>query len=182
MLEKKIQLALSRPGSFSFHDNEISAESILDSLATLHSVKQDGATILHNGDVPNTANTRVKVYKTGHMAFYNDEGRRFLGTDPGGHPLHEAKWSKDPSTGETCLELARMQLDSLQWVGIKPQSRIFESQIDIKGQPGWEDMTLDFLREKAAEVWRVPVSEVNYFYKEDSLIPLGDGKYKVKLT
>ena len=41
-------------------------------------------------------------------------------------------------------------------------------------------MTLDFLREKAAEVWRVPVSEVNYFYKEDSLVPLGDGKYKVK--
>ena len=37
-----------------------------------------------------------KVYKTGHMAFYDDEGRRFLGTDPGGHPLHEAKWSKDP--------------------------------------------------------------------------------------
>ena len=182
MLEKKIQLALSRPGSFSFHDNEISAESILDNLASLNSTKQNGATIFHDGDVPNTANTRVKVYKTGHMAFYNDEGRRFLGTDPGGHPLHEAKWSKDPATGETYLELARMQLDSLQWVGIKPQSRTFESQINIKGQPGWEDMTLDFLREKAAEVWRVPVSEVNYFYKEDSLVPLGDGKYKVKLT
>jgi len=147
VLEKKIELALSRPDSFSFHDNEISAESILNSLTSLHSVKQNGATVFHGKDAPNTANTRIKIYKTGHMAFYNDEGRRFLGTDPGGHPLHEAKWSKDPKTGETSLELARMQLDSLQWVGIKPKSRTFESQIDIKGQPGWEDMTLDFLRE-----------------------------------
>jgi hypothetical protein len=181
VLEKKIKLALSRPDSFSFNDNEISAESILKSLTSLHSVKQNGATIFHDKDAPNTANTRIKIYKTGHMAFYNAEGHRFLGTDPGGHPLHEAKWGKDLITGKTRLELARMQLDSLQWVGIKPRSRTFESQIDIKGQPGWEDMTLDFLREKAAEAWRVPVSEVNYFYKDDSLVPLGDGKYKVKL-
>ena len=69
MLEKKIQLALSRQGSFSFHDNETSAESILNNLASLNSNKQNGATIFHDGDVPNTANTRVKVYKTGHMAF-----------------------------------------------------------------------------------------------------------------
>jgi hypothetical protein len=181
VLEKKIASALSRPDSFSFHENEIFAESIVNSLTSLSSIKQNGATVFHEKDAPNTANTRIKIYKTGHMAFYNDEGRRFLGTDPGGHPLHEAKWSKDTITGETNLELARMQLDSLQWVGIKPQSRTFESQIDIKGQPGWEDMTLDFLREKAAEAWRVPISEVNYFYKDDSLVPLGDGKYKVKL-
>ena len=182
MLEKKIQSALSRFDSFSFDGNEASAESIRNSLTSLRTTKVNGATFFHNGDAPNTANTRVKVYKTGHMAFYDNDGRRFLGTDPGGHPLHEAKWSKDPVSGETCLELVRMQLDSLQWVGIRPRSRTFESQIDIKGQPGWETMTLDFLREKAAEVWRVPVSEVNYFYKEDNLTPLGDGKYSVKLT
>jgi len=46
--------------------------------------------------------------------------------------------AKTQQRGETYLELARMQLDSLQWVGIKPQSRTFESQIDIKGQPGWK--------------------------------------------
>ena len=133
MLEKKIELALSRPDSFSFHNNEISAESILNSLPSLHSVKQNGATVFNGKDAPNTANTRVKIYKTGHMAFYNDKGRRFLYTDPGGHPLHEAKWAIDSSTGETCLELARMQVDSLQWVGIRPRSRTFQSQIDIKG-------------------------------------------------
>jgi len=65
VLEKKIQLALSRPGSFSFHDNEISAKSILNSLASLHSTKQNGATIFHDEDVPNIANTRIKIYKTG---------------------------------------------------------------------------------------------------------------------
>lgn len=182
MLEKKIQAALSRPGSFSFDGNTASAESIRDNLSQLKTTKQNGATFFHEGDTPSSANTRVKVYPTGHMAFYNAEGRRFLGTDPGGHPLHEAKWSKDPSTGKTCLELARMQLDSLQWIGIRPRSRTFQSQIDIKGQPGWEDMTLGFLREKAAEVWRVPLSEVNYFYQENNLVPVGDGKYDVKLT
>lgn len=82
MLKKRIQLALSRQGSFSFDDNEMSAESILNSLASLHSTKQNGATIFHNEDVPNIANTRIKVYKTGHMAFYNDEGRRFFGNRP----------------------------------------------------------------------------------------------------
>lgn len=182
VLEKKIQLALSRPGSFSFDGNEASAKSILENFSQLSLTKQNDATFFHHGDIPNIANTRIKVYKTGHMAFYNDDGRRFLGTDPRGHPLHEAKWGRDPSTGEVCLELARMQLDSLQWVGIRPRSRTFQSQIDIKDQPGWEEMTLDFLREKAAEVWRVPVSEVNYFYDENNLVPLGDGKYNVKLT
>ena len=49
----------------------------------------------------------------------------------------------------------------------KPLGGNHQSQIDIKGQPGWESMTLDFLREKAAEVWRVPVSEVSYFYDEN---------------
>ncbi len=170
MLEKKIRAALSRPGSFSFDGNAASAKSISDNFAQHNVTKLDGATFVHDGDAPSVANTRVKVYPTGHMAFYNAEGRRFLGTDPGGHPLHEAKWSKDPSTGETCLEKARMQLDSLQWVGIQPRSRTFQSQIDIKGQPGWEEMTLEFLREKAAEVWRVPVSEVNYFYNQKNYL------------
>ena len=182
MLEKKILAALSRPGSLSFDGNEASAASIRDNFAQLKTTKLNGATFLHDGDAPSIANTRAKVYPTGHMAFYNAEGRRFLGTDPGGHPLHEAKWSPDPSTGETCLEQARMQLDSLQWIGVQPRSRTFQSQIDIKGQPGWEDMTLDFLREKAAEVWRVPLSEVNYFYTKENLESLGDGKYNVKLT
>ena len=153
MLEKKILAALSRPGSLSFDGNEASAASIRDNFAQLKTTKLNGAIFLHDGDAPSIANTRAKVYPTGHMAFYNAEGRRFLGTDPGGHPLHEAKWSPDPSTGETCLEQARMQLDSLQWIGVQPRSRTFQSQIDIKGQPGWEDMTLEFLREKAAEVW-----------------------------
>ena len=182
MLEKKIKLALSRSGSVSFDGNETFAESILVNLDQLTSTEQNGATIFFDGETPSVTNTRIKVYKTGHMVFYTNEGRRFLGTDPSGHPLHEAKWNKDPITGETCLELARMQVDSLQWVGIQPRSRTFQSQIDIKGQPGWENMSLDFLREKAAEVWRVPLSEVNYFYKEDSLVPLGEGKYDVKLT
>ncbi|KMP12106.1 hypothetical protein UZ36_02085 [Candidatus Nitromaritima sp. SCGC AAA799-C22] len=182
MREKKILAALSRPGALSFDGNHAAAADIRDGMAQLKTSLVDGAAFLHEGDAPGIANTRVKIYPTGHMAFYNKEGRRFLGTDPGGHPLHEAKWGKDPATGETCLELARMQLDCLQWVGIKPRARTFSSQIDIKGQLGWEEMTLDFLREKAAEVWRAPVSEVQFFYKDENLVSLGNGKYEIKLT
>ena len=40
------------------------------------------------------ANTRVIVSPTGHIVFYNEEGRRFLCTDPEGNPLHEALWAQ----------------------------------------------------------------------------------------
>ena len=75
-----------------------------------------------------------------------------------------------------------MQLDCKQWVGIKPRAKTFTTQIDISPHEGWESMTLDDLREKAAEAWRVPTSEVKYFYDDNHMVHQGDGKYDIRLT
>ena len=75
-----------------------------------------------------------------------------------------------------------MQLDNLQWVGIKPRAKTFATQIDISSHDGWEKMSLDNLREKAAEAWRVPFAEVKYFYDDAHMVHQGDGKYNIQLT
>ena len=75
-----------------------------------------------------------------------------------------------------------MQLDCKQWVGIKPRAKTFTTQVDISPHEGWETMTLDDLREKAAEAWRVPTSEVKYFYDDNHMLHQGDGKYDIRLT
>ncbi|MFQ5449228.1 MAG: hypothetical protein ACE5E9_01285 [Nitrospinaceae bacterium] len=179
---EKFLSALKRPGSIRFAANQKSVEALENLLPRLNHTRIDGASYWFVNDRPSTANTRIKAYPTGHMVFYNPEGRRFLFTDPGGHPLHECEWTPDAQSGETKLTHARLQLDCLQWVGIKPRAKTFQTQIDIKGQKGWETMSLDDLREKAAEAWRVPLSEVKYFYQDENLVPLGDGKYNVLLT
>ena len=180
--EKKILAALTRPKSVIFPANLGAVEAIQTELPKLNQTESEGSVCWHEKDAPSLATTRVKVYPTGRMVFYNNEGRRFLCTDPQGTPLHEAEWGKDEDSNETVLLSARAQLDCKQWIGILPKARTFENQINIKDQPGWENMTLDFLREKAAEVWRVPLSEVKYFYRDQNLVPLGDGKYDVRLT
>ena len=109
-------------------------------------------------------------------------GGWFFTTDPDGEPLNECEWATDPATGETRLVHARMQLDSKQWIGIKPRAKTFSAQIDIKGQEGWETMSLDDLRKKAAESWRVPYSEVKYFYSDENMVHKGEGKYDIILT
>lgn len=180
--QEKLLSALKRSGSIRFSANETSVAGIEQALPNLNSVKVEGATYWFENDKPSVANTRIKVYPTGHMAFYTKEGRRFLTTDPEGEPLNEAEWIKDEATGQTRLRHARMQLDCKQWIGIKPRARTFSTQIDIKGQPGWETLSLDDLRDKAAEAWRVPVSEVKYFYKDENMVHQGDGKYGIHLT
>jgi len=180
--KEKFLSALKRPGSLRFPCNEKSAAHIESSFSQLKSETIDGASYWFENDRPRTANTRIKVYPTGHIAFYNAQGRRFLTTDPGGEPLNECEWIEDQSSGQTRLAHARMQLDSKQWLGIKPKAKTFTAQIDIKGQEGWETITLDELRKKAAESWRVPVSEVKYFYSDENMVHKGDGKYDIRLT
>ena len=179
--QDKLIAALNRFESIRFPENEAIAGKLKEKIPGLKSSKTGAGTFWFEGDGPSAANTRVKVYPTGHLAFYSPEGNRFLMTDPGGHPLHEAAWATDPLTGRRVLSQVRMQLDSLQWVGIKPRARTFQTQIDISGQPDWQSLSLDDLRQKAAEAWRVPFSEVKYFYKDENLVHLGEGKYQVKL-
>ena len=180
--QEKFLSALKRPGSIIFPINESCVQEIENSLSKLNRVEIEGAAYWFLNDKPCAANTRIKVYPTGHMAFYNPEGRRFLTTDPGGEPLNECEWLTDEASGQTRLAHARMQLDCRQWIGIKPRAKTFSTVIDIKGQAGWETMSLDDLRKKAAEAWRVPFSEVQYFYSDANMVPKGDGKYDIHLT
>ena len=178
-VEKIIQ-ALTREGSLIFADNLSYATDLEKIAPNLKTHEKDGCEIWFEKDAPTILNTRVKIFPTRHIAFYNKEGRRFLYTDPEGTPLHEALWTKED--GKTQLALARMQLDCKQWVGIKPRAKTFSTQIDISTHEGWEKMKLDDLREKAAEAWRVPVSEIKYFYDDQHMVHQGEGKYDIRLT
>jgi hypothetical protein len=177
---EKLINALTGDGSLTFASNLEFASELEKKIPNLETQEHEGSTLWFENGSASVANTRVIVHATGHIVFYNEEGRRFLCTDPNGHPLHEALWTEN--NGEIQLAQARMQLDNKQWVGIKPSAKTFQTQIDISSHDGWEKMTLDDLREKAAEAWRVPFSEVKYFYDDEHMIHQGDGKYNIQLV
>ena len=177
---EKLINALMGEGSLTFASNLEYATELEKKIPNLETQELDGSTLWFENGSASVANTRVIVNSTGHIVFFNEEGRRFLCTDPNGQPLHEALWTEN--NGKIQLAQARMQLDNKQWVGIKPCAKTFQTQIDISSHDGWEKMTLDNLREKAAEAWRVPLSEVKYFYDDENMIHQGDGKYNIQLV
>lgn len=168
--------ALTHPGSFRFASNKSLAADLLKKIPDLHSTSFNGHECWLIGD-----QTRIKVYPTGHIVFYNGEGRRFFFTDPEGHPLHECEWTTG-SQGEPRLAFLRMQLDSRQWLGIKPQAKTFSSRLNLREIPDGESISLDGLRRKAAETWNVPFSEVQYFYKDENFNNLGHGVFDIHLA
>ena len=118
---EKIIQALTQEGSLIFADNLSYSTDLEKIIPNLKTQTKDGSEIWFENDEPTVANTRVKIFSTRHIAFYNKKGRRFLCTDPEGTPLHEALWTQED--GKTQLALARMQLDCKQWVGVKPRAR-----------------------------------------------------------
>jgi hypothetical protein len=178
---EKLINALIGEGSLTFANNLEFAIELEKKIPQLETQEHEGNTLWFENGSASIANTRVIVNSTGHIIFFNEEGRRFLCTDPEGHPLHEALWVQDEN-GKTQLAQARMQLDNKQWVGIKPCAKTFKTTIDISSHDGWQKMTLDDLREKASEAWRVPFSEVKYFYDDANMIHQGEGKYDIQLV
>ena len=119
----KLSQALIREGSLIFASNIDFAIELEKKIPSLEILEQEGSTQFFENGSASLANTRIIVSSTGHIVFFNEEGRRFLCTDPEGNPLHEALWSKNENTGATELTLARMRLDNRQWVGIKPRAK-----------------------------------------------------------
>jgi len=115
------------------------------------------------------AGGRVVRQATGHLVFYRSDGRRFLATDPEGNPLHECEWGID-FTGEVTLLRARIRLDWEQWVGLKPAGMVNEISLNLASKPGWQRLTADDLRAMAAQVLRVPLEEVRFFYRDEDLL------------
>src|SRR4029077_4527684 len=115
------------------------------------------------------AGGRVVRQATGHLVFYRSDGRRFLATDPEGNPLHECEWGID-SAGEATLLRARIRLDWGQWVGLKPAGLVNETSLNLASKPGWQRLTADDLRAMAAQALRVPLEEVQFFYRDEDLL------------
>lgn len=111
---------------------------------------------------------RVERFPSGHLVFYRPDGRRFLATDPAGHPLHECEWETD-ANGRATLARARIHLDWGQWVGLKPGGLVNETQLNLATKPGWQRITPDDLRTMAAQALRVPIDEVRWFYRDEDL-------------
>jgi hypothetical protein len=105
---------------------------------------------------------------SGHLVFYGPDSRRFLATDPDGHPLHECEWVA-PAGGPAKLGLARVRLDWGQWVGLKPEGLVHSTTLDLSRKPGWERLRSDDLRRMAAQALGVPLEEVRFFYGDEDL-------------
>ena len=118
--------------------------------------------------------SRVDTLPTRHLVFYRPDGRRFLATDPEGHPLHECEW-ESTAEGIVTLTHARVRLDWGRWVGIKPCGLVHETKVNLATRANWQRITPDDLRAMAAGALRVSVEEVRWFYQDDdfSIDPYG---------
>lgn len=122
---------------------------------------------------------RVVRQATGHLVFYRPDGRRFLATDPQGHPLHECEWGADPR-GQTVLVRARLRLDWGRWVGLKPGGLLNETRLNLATKPGWQRLKAEDLRHMAAQAMRVPIEEVRFFYGDEDLVIDAHGQATIR--
>ncbi|MCC6141259.1 MAG: hypothetical protein IT389_11685 [Nitrospira sp.] len=122
---------------------------------------------------------RVARQPTGHLLFYRPDGRRFLATDPDGHPLHECEWDVD-SRGRTVLARARLRLDWGRWVGLKPGGLVNETRLNLATKPGWQRLKAEDLRHMAAQAMRVPIEEVRFFYGDEDLVIDAHGQATIR--
>jgi len=125
------------------------------------------------------AGGRIVRQATGHLVFYRSDGRRFLATDPAGNPLHECEWGID-ARGEVILCRARVRLDWGQWVGLKPAGLVNETSLNLASTSSWQQLKADDLRTMAAQVLRVPLKEVQFFYRDDDFLIEPTGKATIR--
>ena len=121
----------------------------------------------------------LKTLSTGHLVFYRPDGRRFLATDPAGHPLHECEWETN-SQGIVTFTRARVRLDWGRWVGIKPCGFVNETRMNLAVKPGWERIQPDDLRAMAAQALRLPIEAVRWFYRDEDFMIDGKGNATIR--
>ena len=122
---------------------------------------------------------RVVRQETGHLVFYRSDGRRFLATDPSGHPLHECDWSSDHNR-QVKLARARIRLDWGAWIGLKPSGLVNETELNLATKPGWQRLTADDLRNMAAQALGVPFDDVRWFFRDEDLIIGPAGRARIR--
>lgn len=154
-MDSLIRSALTKPGSLTFPSNLLLAKDLA------------------------SAGGRVVRRPSGHLVFYGPDHRRFLATDPEGHPLHECEWSS-PSGGTARLLRVRLQLDWGQWVGLKPGGLVNSTQLDLSKKPGWQRLRADDLRQMAAQAMQVPFEEVKFFYGDEDMVIDASGQATIR--
>lgn len=137
-------------------------------------------TVWHLPHASSPTGPGVLVLPTGHQVFYGTHGRRILGADPDGTPLHECEWTRADS-GAMKMTRARVQLDCRQWVGIRSEATEQVTTLELPAQPDRPELTCDDLRQMAAKSWNVPLDDVRYFYPDESFARDDSGHVTIRL-
>ncbi len=162
---------LTEPGNILLEGNQDGVRFLTEQaehfIETEHDLGSGKARVWHLPGTRVTRAPRILVWPTGHISFYGTHGRRILGTDPDGTPLHECAWHC-AEDGAPTMTRARIRLDSQQWVGIQPEATEHVTLLDLPPQPQRPELTPDALRQMAARAWQVSLEDLRYFYPDES--------------
>lgn len=181
---KRILDVLSTSGNVILEGNQTSVRVLTEQASDLVEAEQEevsGKTkVWYLPGHPLVAAARVMVLPTGHMVFYGTHGRRILGTDPEGTPLHECEWIYS-ETGMIQMTRARIQLDSQQWVGIQAKATEQVTTLEVPAHQEAQEPAPDCFRQMAAKAWGVPLDDLCYFYPDESFTRDESGRVRVRL-
>ncbi len=168
---KLFQDILSVPGNFVLEGNQESIEYLKNHVSDFIETKSEDVvgdiSIWQLPDSQFGKHPCVKVYPMGHLAFYGTHGRRILGADPDGTPLHECEWS---SADDCMIKMtrARVQLDYQQWGGIIANDTDQVAELKLPLSKEGKEPTPDDLRKLGAKAWKVPLDDMRYFYPDEN--------------
>lgn len=188
---------LTAPGNFVLEGNRDSISYLKEHVSDFVETKQDDevgkVSIWVLQDLQFGKGPCVKVFPTGHMAFYGIHGQRILGAGPDCTVLHECEWKKTEDD-KTIMTRARVQLDYQQWGGIISLDTNQVTELKLPSSEGGKEPTPDNLRKMGAKAWGIPMDDMLYFYpdehftrnekghvlisnKKDGVYILGDGTF-----
>ena len=170
MIDTKLFMdILNSPKNFALEGNQESVNFLKDNVSNFIETKQEDVvgkiSIWRLPDSLFGKNACIKVFPMGHLAFYGTHGRRILGTDPDGTPIHECEW-KQTEDDKIKMTRARVQLDCMQWGGLISEDTDQVAELELPASPEGKEPTPDDLRKMAAEAWGVPLDDMRYFYPD----------------
>ncbi|MBI2560365.1 MAG: hypothetical protein HYW14_04450 [Planctomycetes bacterium] len=202
MIDTKLFMdVLNEPKNFVLEGNQESINFLKDNISNfIKTEKEDVVGKISLWHLPHTqfgSTASIKAFPMGHLAFYGSHGRRILGTDPDGTPLHECEW-RLTEEGKIKMTRARVRLDCMQWGGIIAEDTDQVAELKLPLNPEGIEPAPDDLRKMAAEMWGVPLDDMRYFYpdknfkwnesghvlisnKKDGVYILADGTFKQSL-
>ncbi len=200
-IPKLFQDILNASGNFVLEGNQESIEYLKKHVSDFVETKEEDVigniSIWKLPDSQFGKNSCIKVFPMGHLAFYGTHGRRILGSDPDGTPLHECEWACTED-GKIKMTRARVQLDYQQWGGIISNDTDQAAELKLPNSAEGREPAPDDLRKMGAQAWGIPLEDMCYFYpdenfsrnesghvlisnKKDGVYILGDGTFNQAL-